>query len=113
MDLSREEAMRTCYVIPEVRAIADLLAPGEMSSGWTISRINVPSAHRGKGYGTRLLSMIINDADREHANLWLEVQPSDGLTRKQLTSWYARHGFKDGPYGYLVRKDHHMERRPE
>jgi ribosomal protein S18 acetylase RimI-like enzyme len=96
--------LRTCYVIPEARAVLDLIPPGELTPGYTISRINVPRQHRGHGYGTRLLSMAIADADSEHADLWLEVKPSDGLTREQLIAWYARHGFKEGSYGYLVRK---------
>jgi ribosomal protein S18 acetylase RimI-like enzyme len=104
MDLSRGILLRTCYVISEVRAIADLLPPGEVTPGWTISRINVPREHRGKGYGSQLLTQILADADKENAELWLEVSPSDGLSYSQLVTWYERYGFSESNYGYLVRR---------
>jgi predicted GNAT family N-acyltransferase len=101
--------MRTCYIIPEVRAIADLIHPGELTPGWTIGRINVPTKHRGKGYGTKLLSLVLADADSESVELWLEVSASDGLSHAELVSWYRRHGFSEGAYGYMIRR--HLERK--
>lgn len=97
--------MRTCYVDPDTYSIADLIHPGELTDGWTISRINVPARNRGKGLGTMMLKHIIADADAEGVDLWLEVSPSDGLGRLELERWYIRHGFKfHRATGYMVRR---------
>lgn len=96
--------MKTCYVIPEFRAIADLVAPGEMTRNWTITRINVPKASRGHGLGSQLLRQITDDADRLGLRLQLEVYASDGLDHEQLVAWYGRHGFEPYQYGYLMRR---------
>src|SRR5215204_1801378 len=88
--------MKTCYVIPEHRAIADLCDGGEMGFKdhvRIITRVNVPVASRGRGIGTQLLKMILNDADAEGIVLVLEISPSDGLDFDQLEAWYRRHGF--------------------
>lgn len=95
--------MRTTYVDWDTRSIADLVKPGELTSGWTITRINVPKQHRGKGRGSQLLKQILRDADSEGVELWLEVSPSDGLSYDELFAWYVRHGFDETHYGYLVR----------
>jgi GNAT superfamily N-acetyltransferase len=97
--------MKTCYVIGHARAIADLVRPGELTSGWTITRINVPREHRGLGYGSVLLEVIITDADSEGVDLWLEISPSDGLDYNELHAWYCRHGFRTHfSSGYMVRR---------
>lgn len=98
--------MKTCYVIPEVRAIADLVQPFELTANWTITRINVPRESRGQGYGTRLLEMILADADAEGLTLQLEVQPSGEMTYAALTDWYMKHGFQQRPrnFGYMIRR---------
>lgn len=97
------EGMRTCYVDTEHRAIADLVAPNELTSYWTITRINVPHEHRGKGLGTKLLRRILEDADKAFVILALEPSPSDGLNYDQLTAWYSRHGFELTQSGYMLR----------
>lgn len=96
--------MRTCYVFPETRTIADLLPPREVAPGWTISRINVPAASRGEGHGSRMLKWIIREADAEQVTLWLEVFPSGPLDYQQLTNWYKRYGFKPHKTGYMFRR---------
>lgn len=96
--------MKTCYVDTEHRAIADLVPPYELTEGWTITRINVPTASRGHGVASRLLNRICQDADRERVSLWLEVVASDGLDYSALCAWYQRHGFTDTSLGYLVRE---------
>lgn len=97
--------MRTCYTDPETYSIADLIAPGELAPGWVISRINVPEKHRGKGLGTVMLKRIIDDADAEGSDLWLEILPSGPLDYDALWQWYRRHGFRiHQPTGYLVRR---------
>lgn len=95
--------MKTCYVDLGTRAIADLVCPGELTEGWTITRINVPTKSRGKGIGSVILQHILEDADREGVKLWLEVSPGGGLDYGQLEKWYGRYGFKYNPLGYMVR----------
>lgn len=60
---------------------------------WMISRINVPKEFRGLGYGSNLLRQICAEADQDQAVLALGISPSDGLTFRQLETWYRRHGF--------------------
>lgn len=97
--------MKTCYVDYQTRTIADLARAGELYPGWTITRINVPRAARGRGLASKILDEIIADADAEGVELWLEVSPSDGLNYIQLVDWYKRHGFesRDG-YGSMRRR---------
>lgn len=83
--------MKSCYMIPDVRAIADVC--DYYGIGRIITRINVPLEHRHKGYAHELLQQILDDADKEHINLYLEISPSDGLTYQELEAWYMRHGF--------------------
>jgi GNAT superfamily N-acetyltransferase len=85
--------MRNVFVDKDHRAIADLVQY-DLVPGWAITRINVPAEHRGHGVGSKLLRQILDEADREGVDLYLEVSPSDGLDFEQLSAWYARHGFK-------------------
>lgn len=71
---------------------------------WYITRINVPCAHRGKNLGTQLLNAFLKEADEYKKTVWLEIQPSDGLSYNELEAWYLRHGFK----GFMIYK-----RRPQ
>lgn len=95
--------MQTCYVDRATNSIADLVCPGELTTGWTITRINVPFKHRGNGVARKLLKQITDDADSDICSLWLEVSPSDGLDYDQLVAWYVRHGFRFRHGGYMVR----------
>jgi ribosomal protein S18 acetylase RimI-like enzyme len=95
--------MRTCYAITDKWAIADLVAPGELTEDWTITRINVMAVHRGIGVASDLLKLILDDADKEHVALQLEVQASDGLSNAVLRGWYERHGFRMTNTGYMRR----------
>lgn len=72
--------------------------------GWYVTRINVPRAHRGKKLGTQLLNAFLKEADEYQKTVWLEIQPSDGLSYDELEAWYLRHGFK----GFMIYK-----RRPK
>lgn len=71
---------------------------------YVITRINVMEQYRGQGYGTRILNMILEDADKEGKRLLLEPVPSGGLDQKELEAWYERHGFTWGAW--------HMKRMP-
>jgi len=93
------QAMKTTYMVQAPGhwkpAIADLsLQP---DGAWYINRINVPEEFRGKGYGTRLLKQVLQDADAEGAILLLDPVPSGGLSRRELTDWYLRYGFEIRP----------------
>ena len=90
--------MRNCFIDKETRSIADLTNLDEMVPGtMTITRINVPEASRGKGWGTFMLEQILHEADTEGVALSLEIMPSGPLNYEALESWYMRHGFKHHP----------------
>lgn len=95
--------MRTCYVIPEQRVIADLVPPGELTRDWTITRINVPDNYRGLGLGSQMLKRILEDADSEGVAIQLEPSPSGPLSYSSLVDWYARYGFRFETTGYMRR----------
>lgn len=94
--------MRNCFTLKlqegprgiERIAIADLTNMGEMVSGtMTITRINVPSEFRGRGYGSLLLKQVLTAADHDLVRLSLEIYPSGPLSHDDLEAWYKRHGF--------------------
>lgn len=82
------------------RGLAVLDYDPHYGPGWYITRINVPRAHRGKGLGTQLLTAFLKEAYEYRKTVWLEIQPSDGLTYDDLEAWYLRHGFK----GFMIYK---------
>ena len=94
--------MKSCYVDYATHSIADVCTV--FQGGLTITRINVPKAHRGQGHARKLLAEILTDADREGVVLLLEISPSDGLSWSQLEAWYTRHGFRRVPLGIYRRE---------
>ena len=87
--------MKAIYLDRGTRSIADLM---EVQTGvFLITRINVPKASRGQGLGSKILKEILEDADEEDVTLEIHPMPSGSLTRKQLSEWYIRYGFKWGP----------------
>jgi GNAT superfamily N-acetyltransferase len=82
-------------------AIADVMPL--VTGGHYVNRINVPQRFRGKGYGSRLLNMILEDADNERTMLVLEPSASGGLSQEDLIEWYQRHGFVFRSKGVLLR----------
>jgi hypothetical protein len=98
--------MKSCYIIiisPVRIAIADLVvyAPEGEILGQLITRINVPIGYRGLGYGSRLLSTICNDADKDKVILWVHPVSSDTeWTKQKLIRWYERYGFVYNEWGY-------------
>lgn len=109
--------MLNCFIVhlrddlaraPQI-AIADLTGLGEMVPGtMTITRINVPAPHRGRGHGSRLLGEIGEAADKENIALSLEILPSGPLDYDALREWYHRFGFRPSPKypGIYVRRPH-------
>lgn len=91
--------MRYCYALElpvnakgfKMIAIADLIKhPG----GLLLSRINVPTAFRKRGYGNKLLQKVLIAADKDGTTLFLHVSSAGAMSDKQLASWYMRNGFK-------------------
>lgn len=81
-------ALGPCHV-----AIADLV---KVHAGvWMLTRINVPHAYRGQGFGRQLLQMILDDADRFSQTIELGILDSGGLSHAQLEEWYRRNGFEE------------------
>jgi GNAT superfamily N-acetyltransferase len=104
--------MKTTYYIRDpdkgvfAAAIADVVKMPTTGRReyYVITRINVMEQYRGQGYGTKILNMILEDADSEGVVLFLEPVPSGGLSKKELEAWYERHGFDWGTW--------HMKRKP-
>lgn len=99
--------MDNIYILKKSRSIADLTGVGDMVPGTrTITRINVPSEHRSKGLGSKLLGRICADADREAVSLSLEILPSGPLSYEDLQRWYVRYGFRRSGkfHGILIRR---------
>lgn len=59
----------------------------------------IHSVEMGKGQGTKGLKFLIGLADKHGVEIKLEVKPvgKGGLNKRQLISWYKRHGFKQQP----------------
>lgn len=98
------QAVKTAYYDEPTRSIIDLLPPGELFPGWTISRVSVLPAHRGQKIARRLMAEVVADAEKEGALLFLDVRPSrDGLkdmSFDQLVEWYSRCGFMPSRLGF-------------
>lgn len=58
-----------------------------------LTRINVPTAYRGRGYAKAILKAILEYADKHYLAMILAVTSSDGLNNEELVAWYNRHNF--------------------
>jgi GNAT superfamily N-acetyltransferase len=77
-----------------MRCTANLLFMHGKSA--VLSGVEVAYSLRGMGYGTRLLKLVLDDADKEGYVLLLSVGTDDSpkaLSNEQLEAWYERHGF--------------------
>jgi len=77
-----------------IRATATLMHTSPKVS--ILSGIEVAYSLRRMGYGTRLLRVVLDDADKEGVTLLLSVSSDDSpkaLSNVQLQQWYRRHGF--------------------
>jgi ribosomal protein S18 acetylase RimI-like enzyme len=83
------------YIKIDDTSLAVLDLTDYYNKGLIITRINVPKAHRGKGFGRKLLEECLSDVDLDGITLWLEIAESDGLNYYQLEAWYERYGFKN------------------
>ena len=89
--------MRSCYADMDTRAIVDFISLPDIDGGssdqYLLTRINVPKAYRGKGAARKLMALVLEEADREKATIFLEICPSDGLGFNALLRWYRKLGF--------------------
>lgn len=63
------------------------------SDAYCINRVFVPSDFRGQGFGSKVLALCLEDADRLNVTLWLTINPYGDLDYKSLDAWYKRNGF--------------------
>jgi GNAT superfamily N-acetyltransferase len=91
------------YRDPLYGGYADLSAPYQDDGdglAYTLKKLWVPTAMRGKGLGTALLALVTDDADTYGATLHLEVAAEfthNCLDNDALAAWYGRHGFVPTP----------------
>jgi ribosomal protein S18 acetylase RimI-like enzyme len=80
-----------------------------------ITRIVVPKALRGQGYGSMVLERACRDADNEGVTLHLQVEASGGMTDDELILWYRRYGFEiwKNQKKYMVRPPKDQEWTPQ
>ena len=81
-----------------------VLDTSDYEDGRVINRINTPVKFRGKGYGSKLLSKVVKEADKYKTPLYLEILPSGGLSYQQLEAWYTRYGFKQIGVNFFKRE---------
>lgn len=85
--------MKNTYIINCSKfriAIGDL---HEFEDGFWITRLNVPLEFRGQGFGRQLINLILSDADKFGATLYLQVSSSGELDNTDISKWYSRNGF--------------------
>ena len=85
----------------------------EEKDHWFIQLIKIYSEYQSKGYGTKLLTNVLDDAKKDHVAIQLKPVSLGGkITQKNLFNWYRSFGFKpkkdwviwpkyEGPMEYL------------
>ncbi len=73
-------------------AIADLMP---FRKGYLLTRINVPREFRGNGIGTKLLKLILEDADRTCSIIYVHPSASEPEWQELLVAWYMKFGFRE------------------
>lgn len=91
----------------EVKASAEAIAG---SPAVHIAFIGVKREDRKKGYGDKVMRMLIQAADAVGLGMDLEVDPQTeygekkpAMNERQLTKFYAKYGFVSGEDGYMRR----------
>jgi len=63
--------------------------------GKTVTGIETPPEHRGKGGAHEVMKQITKHLDDRHMEGWLYAVPyGDHMDRKRLVNFYRKHGFK-------------------
>lgn len=70
-------------------------------NAYYFNRIFVNPKYRGKGYGTKLINLILNVIDEKKSKLLLDINPYGDMSYDDLEAFYVRHGFKDIGNHYL------------
>lgn len=70
---------------------------------WVFTGIFVSGEYRANGYGSDLLTKIIEYLDRKKIDLFAYIYSYGGLSEKHLDAWYRRYGFVNaGEEGYQL-----------
>lgn len=96
--------MQHSYRIPGVRASVDLMfhPQGRLA---LLTRCEVGREERGRGHASKLMRMMLADADRDGITIYLSVEPDGtGLDALTLRSWYERLGFRDFRERTMIRE---------
>ena len=76
----------------------DTLATAEISMAgdvWVFTGIFVSGEHRANGYGSDVLTKVIEYLDRNNIDLFAYIYSYGSLSERQLDAWYRRYGFVD------------------
>ena len=60
-----------------------------------LSYIEVFNPYRHKGYGRKLLNLILEDAEKERVHIELKPDSSGKMSQAQLVNWYISQGFHE------------------
>lgn len=87
--------MKNLYVLFSGAASASVLSdPSDTDRPVILTEVVVHPDDRGKGWGSAVLKLVCEDADREGITLVLSVEPGPtGLSYEALKAWYERYGF--------------------
>ncbi len=90
----------------ELKDGENTLATAEISTAgdvWVFTGIFVSGEYRANGYGSDLLTKIIEYLDRKNIDLFAYIYSYGSLSEKHLDAWYRRYGFVDaGEEGYQL-----------
>jgi predicted GNAT family N-acyltransferase len=76
----------------------DVLAAAEISTAgdvWIFNKIFSSVENRARGYGSEVLTKLIDYIDRNHIDLFAYIYSTGSLSENQLDAWYRRYGFVD------------------
>ena len=74
-------------------AVADLLPLRQNPPIYNLKYIKVPEGARGEGMGSKLLQVVLQEADKTHSIITLDPVAAGDMSTAELELWYARHGF--------------------
>lgn len=74
-------------------AVADLLPLRQNPPVYNLKYIKTPEDARGEGAGSKLLQVVLRDADKTHSIITLDPVAAGDMSTAELEKWYARHGF--------------------
>lgn len=78
----------------------DLKSKGDW---YYFNRIFVPTKHRNKGFGTKLMTQIADWADTCKINIYNDVSPYDEERLDDLIRFYSKYGFSNLRMNTMIR----------